>query len=439
MYLRPKKSLLKFTFLLLSLIVVVSCSSDDDAAVRVDNSVPVQADTPEPREPIVVNGVIKSADCVDGMAGIFPCKDYDLQYFLTAEELGYPGQSANDCWGWTDPTDNNEYALIGNEVGTSFVNITDPRNPVLVATLDSGVEASLWRDIKVYNNHAFIIADDPFQGLQPFNHGIQVVDLTKLKNITDRPKKLTPDALFAGVPSAHNLAINEEMGYLYTTGSDREDAYNGGVFFIDIRNPKNPVAAGGYGDDGYSHDGHVVTYSGPDTDYTGREIYIGSNESFMTIVDVTDKSAPKRIAKLSYQNVEYTHQAWFTEDQKYLLLGDEIDEQTRGNKTRTIVFDMTDLDNPKIHFEYFGTNNSADHNGYVKGNTFYLASYTAGLRAIDISEIDNKVMIETGFFDTLPSNNSASFNGTWSVYPYFPSNNIILSDGNQGLVIVKKK
>ena len=437
MFLIFKKNYSKITLPILLSFLILSCSSDDNSVISTSPDTKNNNSKPDTS---IFNGAEKTAECIDGMAGIFPCNDYNLQYFMTPDELGYPNTPVNDCWGWTDPSDNNEYALIGNQKGTSFVNITDPQNPVLVATLDSGTnKPSVWRDIKVYNNHAFIVADNPTGGLEPFDHGVQIVDLTKLKNITNRPQKITVDASFSGVDSAHNIAINEEMGYAYTTGSDRNDTYNGGVTFIDIRDPKNPVAAGGYGDDGYSHDGHIVTYSGPDLDYTGKEIFIGSNESFMTIVDVTDKSAPKRIAKLSYKNPEYTHQAWFTEDQKYLLLGDEKDEQTFGNRTRTIVFDMTDLDKPKVHFEYLGTNNSVDHNGYVKGSNFYLASNSAGMRVIDITNIENKTFEESGFFDTYPQNNVASFNGVWSVYPYFPSNNIIISDGDAGLVIVKKK
>ena len=55
--------------------------------------------------------------------------------------------------------------------------------------------------------------------------------------------------------------------------------------------------------EGYSHDGHVVTYTEPDNDYLGSEIYIGSNENEVVIVDISNKSNPVLISKIDYPNV----------------------------------------------------------------------------------------------------------------------------------------
>jgi choice-of-anchor B domain-containing protein len=88
--------------------------------------------------------------------------------------------------------------------------------------------------------------------------------------------------------------------------------------------------------------------------------------------------------------------------------------------------------------EYIGTTPAIDHNGYVKGNTYYQANYAAGVRMIDISNIENKALNEIGFFDTYPENNNATFKGAWSVYPYLPSGNIIISDIDRGLFVIRK-
>jgi choice-of-anchor B domain-containing protein len=164
----------------------------------------------------------------------------------------------------------------------------------------------------------------------------------------------------------------------------------------------------------------------------------GSNETEIVIVDITNKSNPIKLSDIKYSNVGYVHQGWFSKDMRYFLLGDELDEIRFGNKTRTVIFDFSDLDNPKFHFDYFGPTDAIDHNGYVKNNTFYLANYTAGVRMIDITNIGNKSITEIGFFDTYPTNNIAGFNGAWSVYPYFESGNIVISDIDNGLFIIKK-
>jgi choice-of-anchor B domain-containing protein len=232
--------------------------------------------------------------------------------------------------------------------------------------------------------------------------------------------------------------INEGSGYAYIVGANRNSTYGGGPIFINIQDPKNPVGEGGFSQGGYSHDAQVVTYNGPDADYIGKEILIGSNEDEVVIADVTDKANPTIISTISYNNVRYAHQGWFTDDMKYFILGDEVDEIRIGNNTRTIIFDFTDLDNPAFHFDYFGTSPAIDHNGYVKGNTYYFASYRAGVRMLDVSQIDSKAATEIGFFDTYPTDNATEFNGAWNVYPYFSSGNIIVSDIDRGLFIIRK-
>jgi len=358
------------------------------------------------------------------MAGDYPCNGYDLQSFISLAELDT--DRGNDSWGWTDPDNGDEYAIMGVKNGTVFIDISDPINPIYLGKLPTHTDNSTWRDIKVYQNYAFIVSEAS-------NHGMQVFDLTRLKNVSNAPEIFNEDAHYDGFGSSHNIVINEETGYAYSVG---DNTYSGGAHFIDISDPLNPIAAGGYSDDGYTHDAQVVIYNGPDTDYTGKEIYIGSNEDKVVIVDVTDKNNPQHISSVSYSNFSYTHQGWITEDFKYYILGDESDEINFGFNTKTIVLDLTDLDNPIHSFDYSGPTLATDHNGYVNGNLFYLANNAAGLRVIDISDISNGEMTEIGFFDSHPLNDFAGYEGIWSNYPYFESGNIVISD-REGFLVVK--
>jgi choice-of-anchor B domain-containing protein len=367
--------------------------------------------------------------CENGMANGYPCNDYDL--LLNMPLNAFFADAGNDSWGWTDPTTNKEYAIMGLNNGTAFIDITDTNNPVYLGKLPTASVNSIWRDIKVYKNHAFIVSEAA-------NHGMQVFDLTRLRNVTGSPTNYTADKNFTDFGKAHNIVINEDSGYAYIVGASRSSTYGGGPIFVNIQDPLNPIIEGGFAAGGYSHDAQVITYTGPDTDYTGNEILIGSNENEIVIADVSDKTNPIIISTISYSNVEYAHQGWFTEDLKYFILGDELDEQSYGNNTRTIVFDFTDLDNPLYHFDYFGFTAAIDHNGYVKDNIYYQANYTAGVRMVDVSNTENKVFSEVGFFDTYPNNNNAAFNGVWNVYPYFPSGKIIISDIDNGFFVIKK-
>lgn len=363
--------------------------------------------------------------CNGGSAGPYSCDGYQLQSEISLGTLN--ASEGNDSWGWTDPSNGNEYAIVGLNNGTAFIDITNPNNPIYLGKLPTHTTSSSWRDIKTYNNHAYIVSEAG-------GHGMQVFDLTELRSVTSPPVTFSETAHFDEFGSAHNIVINEDTGYAYPVGAG---AFNGGPIFVNIQDPTNPIGEGGYSMGSYSHDAQVVTYCGPDQDYIGSEILIGSNANEIVIVDISDKSNPVGISTINYSNVGYTHQGWFTENQRYFLLGDEIDEQSVGFNTRTIVFDFNDLDNPQFHFEYYGPTAAIDHNGYVKGTKFYMANYRAGLRIIDISDIENQNIVEEGFFDTYPGSDSASFSGAWSVYPYFDSGNIIISDINRGFLLVK--
>jgi len=374
------------------------------------------------------------APCVDGMAGVYPCSDYDLMAHIPlsvlASSSGTP--TGSDIWGWTDPLDGSEYAIICLSNSTAFVNISDPIDPIFLGRINTSGGISKWRDVKVYNNYAFIVADNVGA------HGMQVFDLTRLRGVTT-PQAFIVDALYTGVDSCHNIVINESEAVAYLVACDI--LFGGGPVFVDISDPLNPSSLGGYAPAGQSHDAQVVTYNGPDTDYTGREIYIGSNEQRnIVILDVTDKNNVIEISEFGYPQIKYAHQGWFTEDQRYFILGDEADEQNFGFNSRTLIFDFSDLDNPVLSSTYFGTTRAVDHNGYIKGNKYFLANYRAGLRILNIDNIasPNNPMTEVGYFDTFSGSDSPNFNGAWSVYPYFSSGNIVISDTVGGLYVVRQ-
>lgn len=397
---------------LLIFIVSLSCSKND---VFENNEEPLT--------------YIPLEKCENGFAGEYPCNDYDLLDYISLEEIAGSGTEGNDCWGWTDPLDNKEYALMSTNKGVTFIDISNPTDAKILGTLATRTVSSTWRDVKVQNNYAYVVSEAT-------NHGMQVFNLEKLRNVTNPPVDFQSDFDYTGFGSAHNIVINESNNYVYPVGTSRGGTYKGGPLFINVQNPINPVIEGGFTN--YSHDAQVVTYNGPDTEHKGKEILISSNEVEVVIVDITDKSNPIELSSISYTNVEYTHQGWFTEDFKYFILGDELDELRKGLNTKTVIFDFTDLDNPLHHFDYLGNTAAIDHNGYVKDNIYYQANYTAGVKMLDISNIENKSITEVGYFDTFPANNNTSFNGAWNVYPYFPSGNIIVSDINRGFFILRK-
>ena len=375
-------------------------------------------------------GNLNSGSAATG--GPFDTSNIELLSQLTLTEMGAgSGEKGNDIWGWTDPLTGNEYALVGRSDGTAFVDVTNPYDPVYLGFLASYTGSTAWRDIKVYENHACIVSDN--NGA----HGMQVFDLTRLRSVASPPESFTETAHYSGFQEGHNIAINEASGYAYAVGTE---TYSGGLHFIDISNPVSPVSAGGFSGDGYTHDAQVVIYSGPDTGYTGREIAFNSNEDTLTIVDVTDKNSPLQLSRSGYPNAAYTHQGWLTEDQRYFISNDELDEyQLQSVRyTRTHLWNVADLDAPIYMGYYEATVQSIDHNLYVHNGLAYAANYTTGLRVLDLADIASGSLAEIASIDTHPSKDSLrAFDGAWSVYPFFDSGTLIIGDRDEGLISVR--
>ncbi len=380
------------------------------------------------------SSLFSQTPCENGSAGAYPCNQIDFYARLSNAQLsGGPNVDLNDIWGWTDLETNKEYALVGLTNGVVFVDISTPDNPQIIGRLPSHTgNSSPWRDIKVYDNHAFIVAD------QNSGHGMQVFDLTRLRDVTNAPETFTNDAHYNGVGSAHNVVINEASGFAYIVGA--RGAGNGcgagGLHIVDINNPKNPVFAGCFDADGYTHDAQCVIYEGPDTNYQGKEVCFNANENTITIADVTEKTATSLISKQSYPQAVYAHQGWLTEDHQYFISNDELDERNAGIQTRTLIWDVRDLENPQLITQYYSERQTIDHNLYVKDNYIYQSNYESGLIILDAAKIAEGNMRELAFFDTYPSSNNISFNGTWSNYPFFESGILIVSDINNGLFIL---
>lgn len=375
-------------------------------------------------------------ECIDGRAGPFPCDNVKLLSFLIPADIGGGvGTELNDIWGWTDPVTGKEWALVGLTDGTSFVDMSDPVNPVYVGKLPTHTTASTWRDLKVYQDHVFVVADNAS------SHGLQVFDLTQLRTVSNIPATFDETAHLSSFGSAHNIFIHEETGYAYVVGADQPCE---GYLIVNIQNPTDPQYVNCYSDqinvngewhDGYTHDVQCVTYNGPDTQYVGDEICLGCNEDALSIVNVNNKNNIIDIGEGHY-NSFYTHQGWLTEDHRYFIQNDELDEM-EGNTTytRTIIWDLLDLDNPVVATNFYSPTTAIDHNNYIVGDTVYQSNYTSGIRILDIADILNPVQI--GYLDTYPGDNEPHFSGTWSNYPFFESRNIPISSIEEGLFIVR--
>ncbi|MCB0062162.1 MAG: choice-of-anchor B family protein [Caldilineaceae bacterium] len=370
--------------------------------------------------------LLSNVPCTAGFADVFACNNMDLLAYLPTEEIG--GQFNNDLWGWVDPANGTEYALVGARDGVIFLDLSVPTAPRYLGKLPSHGNTSSWRDIKVYRDHAFIVAD--FNR----NHGLQIFDLTQLRNVENPPVVFQETAHYAGFSNAHNIAINEESGFAYAVGTE---TCQGGLHIIDINTITTPVQAGCYPRDGYIHDTQCVIYRGPDARYQGRELCFNASVSQMTIVDVTEKALPQRIGTLHYTGSAYIHQGWLTPDQRYFVLNDEMDETRSNHNTRTYLIDLNRVDAPRLIGSYTAPFTAIDHNLYISDTYIYEANYTSGLRVLDGKDMAQGRLQEVAGFDTFPDHDEPVYAGAWTAYPYFPSGIVVVSTIDRGAFILQ--
>jgi choice-of-anchor B domain-containing protein len=146
--------------------------------------------------------------------------------------------------------------------------------------------------------------------------------------------------------------------------------------------------------------------------------------------------------------VKYSHQGWMSENQELYFHGDELDEKnTLETKTRTFVYDMTDLDDVKLDFinEPGGVN--IDHNMYTHRGLLFQSNYTAGLQIFDqVPVVDELTGVRSltmvAEFDVFPDfqqpyGDNGVFAGTWSNYPYFESGTLAVTATTDGVFFLR--
>jgi choice-of-anchor B domain-containing protein len=321
-------------------------------------------------------------------------------------QLTFPGHGdVSDIWGYVD-TPGNEYALVGLQEGTSIVDVTIPTSPVEV--FFSAGANTIWRDLKVWNNHAYIVNEGA--------NGLKIIDMSNLPGAINN----TDVYQFTGVTypftKAHDLYIDEN-GFAYIMGANNGV---GGAIILDLNiDPKLPQEVGRY-DEYYIHDGMV----------RGDTLWAGCvNDGFLAAIDVSVKSNPSTMATHNTPS-NFTHNIWPSDDGQTVFTTDEKSDAYIG------AYDVSDLTNIN---ELDRVQSSPGelvipHNVFVFGNYLVTSYYRDGITIHDASNPSN--IVEVGNYDTSPAFAGNGFNGCWGVYPYLPSGLIIASDIENGLFIL---
>jgi len=387
--------------------------------------------------------------CENGKAGKFDCHNIDLLAHMPLTAFSSSPSSANDIWGHVDLNDGNEYALIGLRNGVAIVNVTDPSSPVEVGTIPG--KNSSWRDIKVYQYF-----DKGLKLWQAYAYAtidnatdyVTIIDLNHLPNsvsLVERNKNVAEahNVYISNVDHTLNTALPGMTPTLQLIGASK---FGGAFHNYSLENPATlaPLGQASVGS-GYTHDGASLLIE-DDRKTSDCEslnapctLFIDFNEKEMKLWNISDANDVKQLGTATYDDVspsfQYVHSGWGSEDKQYIFLHDEFDEKNAGINSTVRVFSISDLNNPVHIGQWTGSTRAIDHNGFVRGNRYYMSNYEKGLTVLDITDPSSPV--EVGSFDTYIPSNNPNYNGAWGTYPFLPSGNILVSDINSGLYILK--
>lgn len=323
----------------------------------------------------------------------------------------YNDTDLNDIWGWADPETGIEYALVGLQQGVSIVSLEDPENAVEVVRIPG--QFSTWRDLKTWGHFAYVTTD---QG--GTTEGVTVIDLSQLPEAAPY-YHWTPDLPGLGtLNKCHNIYI-DEFGFAYLAGCNLN---SGGMLILNVDTETGEPELAAAAPAVYAHDVYTVN-----NHMYASEIYLGR----MAIYDVSDKENIQLLGATPTP-FNFTHNIWVNEEETVAFTTDE-----RANAP-VAAYDITDFSNI-VELDQFRPvatlgQGVIPHNVHVWDNYLLISYYTDGGIIVDASRPNN--LIEVGNYGTWLGN-PGGFNGAWGLYPYLPSQTVLVSDISNGLYVLK--
>ncbi len=338
----------------------------------------------------------------------------NLNVTLAAQMPTAGGNTLANICGYVT-SNGNEYALLGEENGMIIVDITIPTAPVQLVQIP--MVNSLWKEIKVYQNYAYVTTEGT-------GGALQIVNLNAIPATTPGAytyHTYTGDGAINGqLSTVHALHIDTTKGFCYLFGTN---LFQGGAVFLDLNtDPYNPTYAGKYqatSGNPYVHDGYVDN----DTLYAGH-IYDG----LFATVDCTNKLVPNVLA-ITTTPTAFTHNTWISNDRNYIFTTDENTNSYLASYDVSNLSNIQELD--RIQSQNPGSG-SIVHNTHILDNWAITSWYKDGFVITDVTRPHN--LVHVGWYDTF-SGSGNGFSGDWGVYPFFPSGTIVASNIDEGLFV----
>lgn len=343
-------------------------------------------------------------------------QNVDLLYNWSDEEItgsSLYNNSYNEVWGVV--VNNKEFAIMGSTEGTHIFDVTDPENTeeiFFIAGKDAG-DHIIHRDYHDYNGYLYAVCDEGESSLQ-------IIDISDLPNTID--VVYDSDEL---IIQSHNIFIDEQNKRMYSCGSKLLVEGNFTFNHLDVfslESPEAPEIISTFNDIPGTHDVYVLD----------NTVYMNAGSNGLHILDYNDPNNPTVIGSLEdYPDKGYNHSGWLTEDGQTYIFADE----DWGYDLK--VCDVSDLSDIEVvtTFSSEVNENSIPHNQIIKGNLLFVSYYHDGLQVYNIADPENPEKV--AYYNTYLEDDHESYRGAWGVYPFLPSGNILVSDMQYGLYVLR--
>lgn len=351
----------------------------------------------------------------------YPSSNVNLLSVINPETgVNSYGDKYSGCWGWFQSAKNKEYAILGSQSGTYFVDVTNPVNPVICDYVAGKRTGCTWREIKTFQNYCYSVSDDASP------NSFQIMDMSYL-----------PDSVHVVYDSkalferAHTIWVDGNK--LYAGGVTRSNGNSYAMAVYSLTNPASPTLIRALNQDipsiSYVHDMFVRN----DT------IFASAGYQGLRVLKLTASNTFTSLGSLTtYPGSGYNHSSSLTSNGQYLVFTDEVPDGL------PIKFcNVTNLSNIQVLAtrQQFA-NQTTPHNPFVIGNRWaVLSSYQDGLQIYDLNSPSNPTL--AGYFDTYPQGGgntgnygNDAYEGLWGAYPYLPSKNMIALDMKNGLFML---
>ncbi len=327
------------------------------------------------------------------------------------------GARYNEVWGFE--INGIEYGVIGSTMGTHFINVNEPEMAFEEAFVPGKFAGSrvVHRDFHDYEGYLYGVCD---QGTS----SLQVIDIS---NLPDTAMLVHEDSV--NLMRSHNLFVDSVAGTLYTCGIRLPDG--GGRVSIQVwslENPALPVLLNNVSE----IDGTPIEYV-HDMFARGDTVFMNAGNQGLFVADFADPMNPKLLGVLAmYEDAGYNHSGWLNERGDRYYMADE----TWGMDIKII--DVSDLSRMQV-LQLIEAESDPDasipHNLIVKNDMLFVSYYFDGLQVFDVSG-DTTACRAYSFATSTFEPAEFSFRGAWGVYPFLPSELVLVSDMEEGLFII---